>query len=335
MKHTSNPASRANAAKPPQPALSLNSILNTYNTYSYDPNRSRLSVLGKSAVKLKHSRNRQLFYTKPFVSNIYKDFDKNQWAKLIKNTVKSSRYLWPADIVEMSPNKYALVLPLRNDLGGYESIECMLSNRTYAQQDWDYQASVMLAKNLLNAWCKFDDCKYLYHEFSFENMFCNMENRVMFDFSFSTHNYNNLKNGARVMPNKISPDYTDPYYYNRKSLDNDVISNYFSMSIILFRLLVGVLPYQGRLLEGVHNITKHDHDDWIRWYHQNPIFIFDKNENVNRISSTANPERCEVRWERLPPLIKGMFHTVFTHDNAMRVKKPVFFTPQDWRSVIC
>lgn len=192
-----------------------------------------------------------------------------------------------------------------------------------------------LAKNLLNAWCSLDEARYLYHEFSFNNMFSNMDNKAMLDFSFSVQEYNSVSDGKQVPMNRINPDYADVYYFQRKSSEMDAVSNYFSMTVILFRLLVGLLPYQGRLLEGVHNITKQEHSEWIKKYHQNPFFIFDEKEDVNRISSTtAYSEQYEKRWERLSPTARAMFAEVFDSDNALRKTGPVFYTPREWRNVI-
>jgi hypothetical protein len=316
------------------------SVLNSFEAYQCEQTHERITVLGKRAVRMNHSRSEQLFYTKPFPVEFLRNFDdkKEHWVKLIKNPVKIPNYLWPDDIVDLSGNalkqKYALLFPFRDDLGGYVTIRDSLSNRTMSP-DINIEASITLAKNLINAWCEFDSSRYLYHEFSFNNMFCNMDNEVMFDFSFSTQEYKDLSDGARVAMTKIHPDYTDVYYYQRKAFVVDVISNYFSMALILFRLLIGLLPYQGRLLEGFHNITKQDHAEWIKQYHKNPIFIFDEKEDVNRISSTtANPERYTERWEQLTPSMRKMFSAVFRTDNALRTIPPVFYTPHDWKNAI-
>jgi hypothetical protein len=311
--------------------FSLFSIISSFDVYHADRDRfsSRLMLFGKEAIRLSHARNGRPFYTRPLPGEHQVNFDKEKWVKLIKANPNIENYLWPIDIVELGKNRYALLFPLRDDLGGYESMECMLSNLAFDAHSWNCGSSVVLCKNLIEAWCRLEDSGYLYHEFSFDNMFCNMDNDVMFNFSFSTH-----KGEAKVLLNRIHPDYIDVYYYQMKTPKMDKISNYFSMAVILFRLLIGILPYQGRLLEGVHNITKSDHKEWIKKYHQNTIFIFDKDEQVNRISSTSNPEMYEQRWERLSPLARGMFHSVFTTDNALRKNTPKFYTPHDWKNIL-
>ncbi|MCL2071277.1 MAG: hypothetical protein FWH07_03475 [Oscillospiraceae bacterium] len=322
------------------------SILNSLDFYNCEPQPARLTILGKKAVCMTNARSGKQFYTKPFPTEFLREVesDKGKWVKLIRRPLRiggkiSENYIWPSDIIDLSGNQfkknYALLLPFRDDLGGYEPMSVALSNTAMDCRNFDINANTRLAENLIEAWCKFNDSRYLYHEFSFNNMFCNMDNKVMFDFSFSAHEYSELSDGTSVPLNRIHPDYTDVYYYQRKSAKMDVISNYFSMAVILFRLLIGLLPYQGRLLEGIHNITKQEHSYWIMKYHQNPYFIFDENENVNRISSTvAYPELYEERWNRLPPLLKGMFAAVFNSDNALRKVPPVFYTPNDWKNAI-
>lgn len=317
------------------------SIINSFNIYQCEPNKDRFKLFGKNVLKLTGIRNGKAFCAKPFPAELLKEFDveKERWLNLIRRPVNVKNYLWPVDIVDLSGNSfrkdYALLIPLSVGLGGYESIADSLTNTATVNSDINIESNTALVKNLIDAWCGFDEARYLYHEFSFNNLFCNMDNEVMFDFSFSVHEYNNLSDGVRVSIGKIHPDYADVYYYQAKSTKMDVISDYFSMAVILFRLLIGRLPYHGRLLEGVHNMTGQEHSDWIRKYHKNPIFIFDENENVNRLSSTtAYPERYEQRWERLTPVVRGMFAAVFKTDNALRQTPPVFYTPHDWRNAL-
>jgi hypothetical protein len=281
-------------------------------------------------MRLRHGKNSKIFYTKPMPIEFSNEFDKTHWVKIIRRDYDIKNYLTPGDVVELGKNKYALLFEYKDNLDGYKPLELLLSNmamdKVFRLKD---RQNITLAQNLIETWRGFHKEKILYHEFSFENMFFNKKLDVLFDYSFSA-----CESPARVPANRINPDYTDVYYYQRKSLEMDAISNYFTMAVILFRILVGIMPYQGRLLEGVHNITRMEHFDWIRKYHHNPVFIFDKNEDLNRISSTANPERYQERWDNLPPLARGMFAAVFNTDNALRIKEPVFYTPDDWTNVL-
>jgi len=332
-------------------SLKFHSLIGKFDLYKSPASVQRIKIFGKNSVQVRHSRNGRYFYTKPLPPDHQREFVLEKWIKLIKTSSgvdKIKNYVWPVDIVDLRQTlddygaKYALLFPLREDLGGYESIGSMLSNLAinarFLDLEVNLEANIKLAKNLIKAWYDFDDCKYAYHEFSFFNMLINMENEVMFDFSFSAHEYKEKTDGVIVHMNRIHPDYTDTYYFQRKSMEMDVISDYFSMAVILFRLLIGCLPYQGRLLEGLHNLTAKDHSDWVKQYHKNPIFIFDSNEDLNRISSTANPEKYEERWERLSPLAKGMFSAIFNTDNVMRKSSPKtlpkFYTPQDWKNLL-
>ncbi|MCL1902820.1 MAG: hypothetical protein FWF94_00190 [Oscillospiraceae bacterium] len=317
------------------------SMINSFNVYECESNRDTITLFGKKSLKLNNARSGKMFYTKPFPPEFLREFDneKERWFNIIRNPINIKGYLWPADIIDLSGNSfkkdYALLMPLKSGLGGYESMCDSLTNTSLTSADIDTEANAALVKSLIEAWCGLDGVNYLYHEFSFNNMFYNMDNEVIFDFSFSAHEYSDLSDGARVSMSRINPDYTDVYYYQIKSTKMDVISDYFSMAVILFRLLTGRLPYQGRLLEGVHNITKQDHSEWIRKYHRYPIFIFDENENVNRISSTeAYPEKYVKRWLALHPVVRGMFAAVFKTDNALRQIPPIFYTPHDWRNAL-
>lgn len=330
--------------------MKLFSIINSFNVYECDSEK-RITVFGKKSVKVRDVKNGAVFYAKPlppeYLCELESDLGKRRWFELIRrySAIDCDSLLRPVDIVDISGNlfkqDYALLIPLKKELRDYKSMSSVgiLDNTALNSLNSDtkavFSANTVLAKNLAFAWSALDRAGYLYHEFTPSHMFyCADNNKVKLDFSFSTHEYYALTDGATVPANRISPDYTDTYCYLMNG-KQDVISNYFSMAVILFRLLVGLLPYQGRLLEGVRNVTKQEHSEWIALYHRNPVFIFDENDDVNRISSTtAYPDVYIKRWEGLPPTLRGLFSAVFARANVLRKTAPVYFPPQEWGNLL-
>jgi hypothetical protein len=329
-----------NYAKKIENAAVLYSCCSGYNFYFPVSHRPR-EVFGKSKKIIQHVKTEEVFYITEFPDDLNNDIELNYWVELIRKPVDLKHYIWPVDVIitDETPKKttYALVFPIRA-LPAFENITTLLSNDM--QAGWDKAWVKMFVSNLLDAWCNFDDSKYAYHEFSGGNMFYQKENyNVMFDFSFSTQRVDDLFGTRHVSEKRVMPDYADSYYYtdSRKSL-MDLASDYYSIAVILFKLLVGRLPYQGKVMEHEPNATELEHDSWVRVYHKNAYFIFDERDDTNRIGGEtgfAKDEMYVERWNALPRHIRHMFHNVFQTANVMRsADNLIFYSPKQWKEAL-
>jgi len=163
--------------------------------------------------------------------------------------------------------------------------------------------------------------------------------RVMFDFSFSIQRASSLYDAWHVSPERVAPDFADSYYYNdaRKS-KMDLASDYYSIAVILFKLLVGKLPYHGKVMEHEPDCGALEHSNWMGVYHKNTYFIFDPEDDTNHIGGEtgfANDEAFVDRWNSLPGRTRGMFIDVFRASNVQRsAGNLVFYPPWEWREAL-
>ena len=221
-----------------------------------------------------------------------------------------------------------------------------------------------LITSLLGAWRAYDRSNYAYHEFSYANIYYRKNDfRVKFDFSFSAHKVlptdqtivpmGHIKpknNKSVLLPNpyslipcgeaaivdesRITADYADPYYYHSQKGGMDLYSDYFAMAAILFKLLIGKLPYAGSILEGEPNIKESEHALWLKIYHKNPVFIFDLEDRSNRLGS-GEPEIYQDRWNQLDQSLRNMFHNTFQRVNVLRETADLkFYSPDQWQKAL-
>lgn len=314
----------------------LYSLCSGYNFY-IQSHHQKYEIFGKSKNVVQHIKTGELFYVTEFPEKLIKKFTLNYWIGLIRKPVDLKHFIWPVDIIQIDDDKYALVFPLRA-LPVFDNFTQVLSNDL--QLGWNMPWVKQLTSNFLRALSNFSAQKYAYHEFSDSNMFFRKDNyEVMFDFSFSTQRIKSLFDSQYVDPKRITPDYADSYYYSehRHNL-MDLASDYYSVAVILFKLLVGRLPYQGTVMEPEPNSTAQEHSNWLKVYHNNTYFIFDERDETNHIGGETGFAKDEIfveRWEALPTHVRNMFHNVFQNANVLRSANDlIFYTPQQWYSAL-
>ena len=325
-----------NYAKRIDSAPVLYSCCSGHNFYFSDDLRQH-EVFGKPKRIIQHVKTEERFYVTLFPDDLNTKLELNYWVELIRKPVNLKHYIWPVDVISIPTDndteRYALVFPIRA-LPVFETISALLSNDM--QAGWDKPWVKDFTLNLLTAWCHFDDSRYAYHEFSVENMFHQKDKyNVMFDFSFSTQRTDDLYSTRFVNKKRITPDYADSYYYvdERNSL-MDLASDYYSIAVILFKLLIGRLPYQGKVMEHEPNSNEGEHKNWLKIYHRNTFFIFDEKDKTNHIGGETGFAKDDLyvdRWNELPAHVRHMFHNVFQTANVLRkTDEFIFYPPKQW-----
>lgn len=330
-----------NYAKKLEELPMIYSCCSGYNFY-FPANRRSCEVFGERKNIIQHVKTEEFFYVTEFPDDMNNDVDLNYWIEIIRKPVDLKHYVWPVDVIiwdeqPKGKKRYALVFPIRA-LPAFEPVSTLLSNDM--QAGWNMTWVKKIVPNLLEAWCHFDDSKYAYHEFSDQNMFYQKETYdVMFDFSFSTQRVDGLFRTCRVNKKRVMPDYADSYYYtDGRNYLMDLASDYYSIAVILFKILVGRLPYQGKVMEHEPNSNELEHNSWIRVYHKNTFFIFDEKDDTNQIGGETGFAKDDIfveRWEELPLHIRNMFHNVFQTANVMRLDNElIFYSPHEWKEAL-
>lgn len=297
-------------------------------------------IFGKDKVVIEHVKTGEYFYISKFPTNAAEAFDLNAITQLIRKPAARKNHIWPVDIVALEDGEEAqnaLVFPLRS-LPAYNNFSALLTNDM--NMGWDRPWVQKFSKSFLDACGSFADSGYAYHEFSYGNMFYDKETfEVMFDFSFSAHKADGLFDGRKVPAERITSDFADTFYYTPESAQKmDLASDFYSVAVILFKLLIGRLPYQGAVMEHEPNHTPQEHLNWLKVYHKNPYFIFDENDDINHIGGETGFAKDEIfvdRWNNLPERLKQMFCDVFRTENVLRKSENLtFYSPKEFKAAL-
>jgi hypothetical protein len=321
----------------------LFSRLSGYNLYA--PENDSAHIFERDHQMLRHLQYDSQFFILPLSSEFHIDAQQRRLENIIRNPPDLHVCLWPVDLIDVKvgcgaalvfPRKGMVQLsPLREMMRDRDS-GWTVRNTARSWRDVDVQRLII---GLIGAWYRFARSGYAHHEYADHNISYAFEPsgeaRVFFDFSLSTHySGSDIWSGAAVDGERVSPDFADTYFFSDKSGGAmDLASDYYTMAVILFRLAIGRLPYDGSAMDGISNTTPGEHRDWIKIYHQHPNFIFDPEDDYNQIGALGHEEEYLNRWNALSEELKTMFIEVLRKKNAWREipqEELIFHAPEAW-----
>ena len=269
----------------------------------------------------------------------------SHWLYMISHPPVSTQFVWPIDIID-GPNGNALVFPIQSSLQAPTTSVLSENNTLEYEETVDqdnggftfgiprssrhFGLEAQWAKHtlldLLHIFDMLETEGYAPHDISNKSLFA-FDDRIVLDFSFDTQIV--PLEGSFDLPIACGcPDYADPYYWGQKK--GDLISARFSLASVVFKLIIGILPYKGRAAHDYGGDNKDQHYGWLEQYFANPVFIFEQNES-NALPAMAENIVYVQRWERLPEKSRQMFVSVFACENAMRRNgKTVSYSAKEW-----
>lgn len=109
-------------------------------------------------------------------------------------------------------------------------------------------------------------------------------------------------------------------YYSPEEENYSDDGDYFSLLILLFYILVGRFPYDGRMMGEMTFDTKADQDYWNVEYRRRALFIFDPEHNENSIGTFAHEKKYVAAWNSLSEDLHKLFTFTFRNNNKMNAK---------------
>ena len=321
----------------------LISLLSGYNTYFCTENRAQLPTSDRPALVLQHLRSNETFYAiaiaTPYIAYNNMAFI-GRWRRLVEYPCGRG-FLWPIDLVYQTngENQCYLVYPFRN-MAPYKSMSELSKTRKFFGLDHRMTRDIAMA--FLNAYESLERNNYLYFGLDDDDIFINtLDGRVLIPInerisidkrerlSFTNREYLSEVIDPYCYANrKITPGSNDVYSY-------DIDSERYAFISILFRLLIGLYPYEGPYMdEYEYNVESENNRDWIFHYLQNPVFIFDENDTSNSIANFNKNEEHLKRWGMLTERLRGMFANTFVSDNVMRRGTVTQYAAAEWRAAL-
>lgn len=317
------------------------SLLSGYNTYFDTENYAETLTCDKAKV-LQHTRSKELYYAIPISSprNLIKNkWYINKWRKLIEYPCDTS-LLWPVDFIREDvglPQSY-LVYEFCPRFR-YESISTLSKNKDFLGVENPHIRAVVL--DFIRAFESIDDKGYLFFGIDDDAIFVNTGNDSLL-IPINENISINKDSEITFVEEEYFSEVVDPYHYaNRRKNEQgkeiyiyDSISENYAFVSILFRLLIGLYPYEGPTMdEYEYNLNSSENKDWIFKYLQNPVFIFDNEDRSNSIDMYNKNRVHRARWNQLTDKLREMFTNSLVQANVMRVNKN-FYSPNEWRLAV-
>lgn len=260
-----------------------------------------------------------------------------KWRYFIEHPINIKHFIWPIDIVEISDGKMGLVFRKRA-FPKMEPIKKLLYSPDLL--NWKNTNIQNIIRNLLTALEDLHSGGYAYHAFDMNKMFFNESNgEILIDFSSAmTRHFFDRKHSEPLNPEDVQVEFLPPWSSFNKNGSFSLEDDYYSVTAMLFRLMIGRMPYQGRLMDGVGDIMDRQRDvdqgmhiKMFEHYHNNPVFIFDDKDNSNSIGLYSHEEKIIEKWEGLPSEIRMMFNTVFSKNNIEKTRgEKEVYNEREW-----
>ena len=269
------------------------------------------------------------------------------FANMIRNPVQQDLFEWPLDVVEVDKDGsfYTCLVLKKNEYLGMKPIRELLYQPSMSEiLDWRDPFILTVCKNIVSAMETLHSHGYIYNDFNIDNILYDPgTGKVLFKFNDSIR-----INGCRtkfdeVEREDISPEFAPPYIYDNDKYDRYLSfeSDNYQLASILFRLMIGKLPYAGMdlmnygvVIDPFFDVDENAHAHYFEHYHEYPHFIFDENDKTNSLSHTSASELPKERWKKLPDRVRQMFSGVLCQKTAEDLSAGHVPTAQEWLNAL-
>lgn len=273
---------------------------------------------------------------RPFESRLLPEL-LEKWRFFIEQPVDIRHIIWPVDFVQLDEQHTGLVFPCRT-YPGMEPIRTLLYDSDLL--DWRHSDIQAVIANLLEIFSYLHDGGYAYHAFDINRIFYKKKTcEVLMDFSLAMSksqdpSARNLFIDSESVKIEFLPPWVEPGNTEAMTLNDDL----YSLAALLFRLMIGRMPYQGRLMDGhgdimdlIRDTDPEIHQQMFLYYHTIPLFVFDRNDTTNSLGLYTHEEIFIERWNALPASVRSVFeHTFSSETLRANSSERHFLSVGDW-----
>jgi hypothetical protein len=183
-----------------------------------------------------------------------------------------------------------------------------------------------------------DQSGYLYRCFDMDRIYYDSNHNLYFGFSPELVS---IEHNQPVNVESIPKEFALPSIFREQSGgEYPLYGDYYSTAAILFRLMIGRLPYEGSGLMAFGTVFDPDwdtdpgtHNDYFRHYVQFPHFIFDEKDQSNQLGVRTSDDGPRERWSALPQGVRDMFYRTLEQKNA-EGNGNGRYSPQHWMNAL-
>lgn len=267
-----------------------------------------------------------------------------EWYRGFLHKPMTSRYFeWPIDLLQCktAEGKYVLYYAFaQRAFLDYVPLKKLLYQRRDSKTlDWRNEQVCRVCRSFLQAMIQLDQSGYSYNHFDIERIIY-QESTGNVIFRFSPYIRRQDQTGAFDTVNSadIAQEFAAPYIY-KESYKGFLPkqADYYSIAAILFRLMLSRLPYEGRglsnygyVFDPVRDVDPLAHNNYFLHYHNFPHFIFDPEDESNRMAPMQENDLVRERWDCLPTEIKTMFQNALSGYSAETLEPEKLYSPAQW-----
>ena len=246
---------------------------------------------------------------------------------------------WPVDLVRISfgqgfaARERLYYVFLHRPMPELETFRKFLyQDRQNEHLDWRNEPVRRTAVSFLKAMEQLHDSGYTYNDFNIRRICRDSKSgRVYLRFTDGVRRAANNNARNQVDPAKVAVEFAPPC----PGVDRDL----YAVAAILFRMMIGRLPYQGWPIEHNAHVFDTNFEDleqerayrlYFERYHGVHCFVFDPDDDSNRLSSGSEDDRPRERWKALPERIKTMFIHALAYTDPQKQSRMVLYTPRQW-----
>jgi serine/threonine protein kinase len=240
----------------------------------------------------------------------------NKFYANLENNIKKGRptnaFLWPEDLTEHDGDAFGYIMDLRpSDYKDFSKF--LIGKEGFASITAMTNAALHITAGFRELHLK----GYSYQDLNDGNFFINPKNGdvlICDNDNVSEYGKNSgIAGKARYMAPEIVA----------KNARPDIKTDRFSLSVVLFLLWTNNHPLEGKAAYPVAMDAKHEK----KIYGENPLFIFDPDDNSNRPVQGIN-KGAITRWPLLPSYLQNEFIKAFSKDVLMNPANRII--EQEW-----
>lgn len=265
------------------------------------------------------------------------------FANIIRNPVQNDLFEWPLDVVEVEKDDsiYTCLVLKKQDFTRMRPIKELLYQPGLSEVlDWRSPFILTVCRNIVSAMDTLHSHGYIYNDFDINNILYDPNTGdVLFKFNDSIRINGSKTKFDEVECEDVSPEFAPPFIYDSNKYDRYLSyeSDNYQLASMLFRLMIGRLPYEGMglinygvVFDPFFDVDENAHAYYFEHYHEYPHFIFDENDKTNSLSYTSASELPKDRWKTLPVEIRHMFSGVLCQSTAENLSGGHIPTAHEW-----
>ena len=270
----------------------------------------------------------------PINESIIKDYD-----NYILNPPDLYAFDWPDDILILQSDQNLflgyLIFSIVQFPPSISFRKIVYQQKNSSFLDWRREYIHDLVFAFLKEICGLRNNGYMYINYDIDNILYDIKNKAVY-FRF-TDSIKKIGDFNRDNIKKLKPEFQSPNIYSF-SFDGVVTQKEenYSIACILFYLMIGRLPYEGKglyqygaVFDPLFDNDQIVHDKYFVQYHKYPHFIFDPKDKLNEMGVMDINNLPVVRWNALSKSIKNVFIDIFSYRSVFEGGSSII-SPEEW-----